>query len=365
MLKLGEQDKIDLSFIRGSGCALHGWIYQNYGMVNKFNGKINILRSHTLKRTLNRVPKLINLIAGGIKELSNYKIITNCLPGDGSFVIEFDKFLFCFSFYTSYEVYFKSEDNKYVVDIFNKFDRFMERRHTSKLNGLSLINLIVETPQGLDIIEKTLSFDPSKIDIKLQYNDSFRDSLYGEEGMLSWLKTHNKSGLHLLHSKPGCGKTTFIKWLMAQNLEGKKVFYISPEMTKVLTSPSFINFITNAASNSILVIEDAEGVIASRSGGSSDAVSNLLNMTDGILGDLINTQIICTFNTKKEDIDEALLRPGRLLSDIELDELCADKSDAILEGLGKPKQGKPMRICDIYNTDFAEVKETKKIGFGN
>ena len=65
--------------------------------------------------------------------------------------------------------------------------------------------------------------------------------------------------------------------------------------------------------NSVLVIEDAERVISDRQGhGSSAGVSNILNLTDGILGDCLNIQIIATFNMARERIDSALLRKGRL-----------------------------------------------------
>ena len=61
----------------------------------------------------------------------------------------------------------------------------------------------------------------------------------------------------------------------------------------------------------ILIIEDAERVISDReSNGSPAGVSNILNLTDGILGDCLNIQVIATFNMKREKIDQALLRKG-------------------------------------------------------
>ena len=58
--------------------------------------------------------------------------------------------------------------------------------------------------------------------------------------------------------------------------------------------------------------EDAEKVIGDRqNSGSSVGVSNLLNLSDGILGDILNIHVIATFNMDKERIDSALLRKGR------------------------------------------------------
>jgi hypothetical protein len=39
--------------------------------------------------------------------------------------------------------------------------------------------------------------------------------------------------------------------------------------------------------------------------------STLLNLTEGILGDFLSIQIICTVSCKASDLDPALMRPGR------------------------------------------------------
>ena len=62
-------------------------------------------------------------------------------------------------------------------------------------------------------------------------------------------------------------------------------------MTEDLTSPSFIDFMINQK-DSILVIEDAEKLIRPRESGASNGISNLLNVTDGILGDIMKLKII-------------------------------------------------------------------------
>lgn len=64
--------------------------------------------------------------------------------------------------------------------------------------------------------------------------------------------------------------------------------------------------------NSLLIIEDAEGSL-SRSGTSDQSVANLLNLSDGLLSDGVQVQIIATFNCPLISLDPALLRPGRLI----------------------------------------------------
>ena len=119
--------------------------------------------------------------------------------------------------------------------------------------------------------------------------------------------------------------------------------------------------------NSVLIVEDAERVIADREGnGSSMGVSNILNLTDGILGDCLNIQIIATFNMKREKIDQALLRKGRLIAEHKFDKLSINEVNKLLEYIGKKgKVTEPMTRADIYNIDeeLFKVEENLKIGF--
>jgi ATP-dependent 26S proteasome regulatory subunit len=138
-------------------------------------------------------------------------------------------------------------------------------------------------------------------------------------------------------------------------------------MAEMLSEPSIIPFLMEKK-NSILIIEDAERVIADREGNGSPAgVSNILNLTDGILGDCLNIQVIATFNMKRERIDQALLRKGRLIAEHKFEALSVDETNKLLKHLKKDVVSeKGLTLADIYNIDSDVVritKQTKKIGF--
>jgi GTPase SAR1 family protein len=129
-------------------------------------------------------------------------------------------------------------------------------------------------------------------------------------------------GILLLHGDPGTGKTTYIRYLvkeLQERYERDTVFMTAEFFAAHINSPEFIEFFKENTESSehppIIVIEDAERIILSREDGmnSSSAVSTVLNMTDGLLRDALNVQIIATFNTSVDNVDEALLRSGRLL----------------------------------------------------
>ena len=137
-------------------------------------------------------------------------------------------------------------------------------------------------------------------------------------------------------------------------------------MAEMLSEPSIIPFLMEHK-NSILVIEDAERVISDReNNGSPAGVSNILNLTDGILGDCLSIQIVATFNMKREKIDQALLRKGRLIAEHKFEKLSLENTEKLLKHLNKERKiYEEMYLADIYNIDIEVFKsnKTSKIGF--
>ena len=72
-----------------------------------------------------------------------------------------------------------------------------------------------------------------------------------------------------------------------------------------------------------------------RGNDNQDEVSTILNLSDGLLGDFLHLQIICTINCTAADIDQALLRPGRLLSHRVFPRLDYAQAARLAESLGR------------------------------
>lgn len=169
----------------------------------------------------------------------------------------------------------------------------------------------------------------------------------------------------LFHGIPGTGKTSLVKNLVHQT--SRKMIMLSATMGGALGSPDFIGFMINNK-GCVLVIEEAEKLLVSREGrDSSLSIANILNLSDGIMGDCLGIQIIATFNTKKENIDEALLRKGRLIVDHEFTPLSIENSNKLLQSLGKSYIAtQPMTLADIYNIEEKVYKSQGKkqtVGF--
>lgn len=204
------------------------------------------------------------------------------------------------------------------------------------------------------------SFDVKEveIDIATNYNDDFFPIHTLIEKKLS---AKDANGLVILYGDPGTGKTHYLRYLSSV-LEKKKLF-IPSNMASSLANPDFLS---NLEENkgSVLIIEDADDIL-SRKGDGNTAVTNLLNLSDGLLADVLSIQIICTFNSSITVIDDALLRKGRVIAKYEFKALAKEKAQKLSDKLGFKRTIKEdTKLSDIYNFEAEDFSKRKnKIGF--
>jgi hypothetical protein len=202
----------------------------------------------------------------------------------------------------------------------------------------------------------------NEINLERNYND---DIIPVAEKIQQRLKTKKDKGIIFLYGKPGTGKSHFLRYLI--NRIEKEVIYITPDVAQHIGSPNFLSFLVDHP-ECVLIIEDSENVIQERSQVRSDVVSNLLNMSDGLLSDCLNIQIICTFNLDIKNVDKAFLRKGRLITQYEFKELEKEKAQKLINHLGLEHTAtKAMSLADIYNLNDngheTSRNEIKPIGF--
>lgn len=241
------------------------------------------------------------------------------------------------------------------VDKMTSFvNEYKERQRRQPLE----INLIVQTREGMEL--KAMEINRTKLDIGLFYEDDFRET---DEIIRKRLNRKKDKGIVLLHGLPGTGKTTYLRYLVGKIR--KRVLFLSPAVAGNLMNPEFIELLIDNP-DSVLVIEDAENIIMDRKYNSGSAVSNLLNISDGLLADFLNVQIICTFNSSVAFIDSALMRKGRLIAKYEFGKLSTEKAQHLSNHFGFSNTiTEPKTIAEIANPNEKEqpISRTEVIGF--
>lgn len=236
------------------------------------------------------------------------------------------------------KIFFSSKSEE-KAKFYEKFF-FEKRKRPSQQN----INLLSSGHYGHELLPIVVK--KPKLNLSLNYND---DLAQVHSLLLDTLSKKDQSGLVLLHGEPGTGKSTYIRFLI--NLFKKQIIFLPPSIAGELDSPSMTRILTENP-NSIFIIEDAEQLIKSRETTVNSNISMLLNLTDGILGECLGTIVICTFNTDLKNIDEALLRKGRLIASYKFEGLSLHKSQLLKEhlGLSELELNETMLLSDFYHT---------------
>ena len=270
---------------------------------------------------------------------------------------EYDKTIIESGYYSVVRLAYDSQK----ADALTKIRAFYEAYLEKYISSEAKISLLLK--EGQDLVFKSHTIKPLALDLATMYNDDF---LPVHQKIKESLSDGNK-GLVLLHGLAGSGKTNYIKWLTAQ-IPNKNFIFVPNNLIGALAEPQFMSMLIDNK-NSVLVLEDCENYIAERVGGgnTSDVVSTILNIADGILSDVLECQFICTFNADLMDIDHALLRHGRLIAEYQFGALTVDKANAYLASVGKDiTVDQPMTLAAVSNIDETEYKSSpaqKSFGF--
>jgi len=231
----------------------------------------------------------------------------------------------------------KTEISK-IENIRSEIRNYKERRTRRKPE----ISLIINSSDGIKT--KQLEIKKPIINIDENYNDDFIEV---HKLIFKRLSKKQDKGIVLLHGKSGTGKTFYIRYLIS--ILRKQVIFLPPDVAEKITSPALISLLISNP-NSIFVIEDAENIVFDRECNGNSPVTALLNISDGLLSDCLNIQVICSFNTDLSKVDSALLRKGRLIANYEFKELNIEKAQYLSDKLGFNKKiESPTTLAGIYN----------------
>jgi len=143
----------------------------------------------------------------------------------------------------------------------------------------------------------------------------------------------DKANVMLFMGPPGTGKSSMIRTAVAKL--GLKILFCSS--MAVASDPSFVAKLgekvgSESSDYDMIVIEDADVLIRPRSQGNV-ALSEILNSTSGMTSKGNYKLLVTTNQVTTENIDEALLRPGRCYDVMEFGYLDNDEANAAREAI--------------------------------
>jgi hypothetical protein len=217
------------------------------------------------------------------------------------------------------------------------------------LHGIELISIGLA---GQDLIRKNYAAD-----VLCQFDRAIED-----------LRSNNPRGrLIILDGPPGTGKTFMVRAFMSAVPESKFVV-VPPHLVSKLADPNLIlTFIReiNAGTGAplVLILEDADQCLSKRKAQNIESISSILNLSDGIIGSLLDLRILATTNTPAQEFDEALLRKGRMSSHIKIGYLSRDEATGVWENLVGPRRKFELNddivLADVYAA-YNELSDVEK-----
>ena len=204
------------------------------------------------------------------------------------------------------------------------------------------------------------------------------EAVEGVTHVIEDLKAKDPCGrIVIFDGKVGTGKTHLVRALLNAAPNAKFVM-IPASMVPELAGPSLVGCLIDnfdPGQPMVLVIEDADECLVRRDGMNMSAISTLLNLSDGILGASLNIRIVATTNAghlqSDEQLDDALMRPGRLCRRIHVPELGAEQAAAVYLRLTGTQRafGGPATVAEVYriakDAGFVQKRTVKKMGFGS
>jgi len=178
-----------------------------------------------------------------------------------------------------------------------------------------------------------------------------------------------KNGLAILEGPPGTGKTSYLRHLMGVLRESHRFYFIPASTLQVLSDPNFIGFWADQRrrypeKQFAVILEDSDAALMARGADNREQVSAILNLTDGMLADFLRLQILCTINGRATDIDQALLRPGRLIAHRIFKRLGHEHAARLAQHLGRSlPYAQDYSLAEIFADPEAREDQRPRIGF--
>lgn len=182
--------------------------------------------------------------------------------------------------------------------------------------------------------------------------------------------TEKPRGLSIMDGPPGTGKTSYLRQVMVELKDSHRFYFIASANLRLLRDAEFVNFWASErrvheGTSMVVILEDSENALMPRSWDNRQEVSLLLSLTDGILGEFLKLQVICTINCDVTEIDPALMRPGRLVARRHFGRMSKDRAKLLASKLNtKLPEAEDYSLAEVFSGSLEQTSTKPPIGFG-
>ncbi len=195
------------------------------------------------------------------------------------------------------------------------------------------VHVVIETREGPGFTSMGIAGIP------LERGNYMPQTIADYDRVVADIRARTPAGrIAIFDGPPGTGKTYLIRGLLDEIKDA--TFVIVPaNLIARLAQPGTIPALLKLKKKGspevpiVFIVEDADEVLAPRAADNMDSITNMLNFGDGILGSLLDIRIVATTNAKRQDLDEAILRPGRLSVVTKVEGLSAQRAGEIYHRL--------------------------------
>jgi hypothetical protein len=212
-----------------------------------------------------------------------------------------------------------------------------------------------------------------KINHDLVVANYSKEAIEGYKHITECLSSKDPCGrLILLQGAPGTGKSYMIRSLVS-NINSTFIV-VGAHMIAELSGPAILPVILQCVDTDdpkpiTFILEDSDIALSHRKNGGVAELSGLLNLGDGLLGDLLDIRILATTNAELLDLDPAVVRPGRMCQHIKLEAFNPKDASALYSNMVKGKAltlRKPTTLAEIYRMaredGWVPKAEKKEVG---
>lgn len=179
--------------------------------------------------------------------------------------------------------------------------------------------------------------------------------------LLNNLRSKTPDGrLTIINGEAGTGKTHLLQGLLHE-LEGVNSWFVPPQLLVDLAGPQLLGVLLGRDTSKplLMLIEDGDSCLINRMNDNMSSIQALLNIADGFIGQMLNIHVIVTTNARNIELDQALLRPGRLHQRIGIEGLDPEHANAVYKRL-TGTDGSYNSTCPLLARVYKDAAESSR-----